>query len=335
MARRLSDSMWHLVRNGPVSQRATVAAPRASWYERVTDFLARGAPTRWQRETNSILDAVDDAVLVADARLRVVAGNTEACKLLGLEWGRVLGASLTRLLGARLRTAAGERVDFAMLTQGWAGEVDFLLDERTALPIWLRVAPTDSAQPQRAAVTVVLSDLSLLKQVATEARGPPRFDPVTGLANRSTIFERLEHVLAQAGSAQRTLALLFIGVNRLDLFRDAVEDASADRLLREVAQRLSHCGFAEDAIGRFSDDEFVAILQDLPAPDQIAAVAGAVLHALAWRVKTGSDAMSVSANIGIALFPTDGDNSETLLRAGHVALEQARASGSGRFEFCR
>jgi diguanylate cyclase (GGDEF)-like protein/PAS domain S-box-containing protein len=297
-------------------------------------IFGRNAEVQSRRKLSAILDAVDDAVLVTDDALRVVVGNAEMGKLLGLDRSQLQGTSLATLLGPKLRKKTGAGVDLTALTSGWAGEVELLLDGASAMPVWLRIAPVDSTRRGGGAVTIVLADLSLLKQATSQALGA-QLDPVTGLANRRTIFERIDTVLKQARTAQRNLALLFIGVNRLDLFRAAVEDASADRLLRDVAQRLSHCGFAQDAIGRFADDEFVAILQDLDSTDTIGAAADAVLHALAWRMETEHGAMSVSANIGIAQFPADGDDGEALLRAGHVALQQARASGAGRFEFCQ
>lgn len=151
-------------------------------------------------------------------------------------------------------------------------------------------------------------------------------DPLTGLPNRTLVFEYACHMLAAARRNPHRGAFLFIDLDRFKPINDLYGHGVGDRLLREVASRLASCVRDEDLVGRLGGDEFVVMLPRINAP-RTTTVARHVLDALSRPFEIEGHDLSISASIGISHFPDHGTDVDTLIHAADLAMYQAKQGG--------
>jgi len=160
-----------------------------------------------------------------------------------------------------------------------------------------------------------------------------QFDPLTGLPNRTLLADRFSLMIVQARRRGAALGVLFIDLDDFKLVNDTQGHAAGDELLKETAKRLQSAVRDGDTVARISGDEFTVILSDLARPDDAAIVAQKIIDRLASPVEINAQEVVVTASIGIATFPADGDDAETLLGAADAAMYRAKQSGRNAFQF--
>jgi diguanylate cyclase (GGDEF)-like protein len=157
-----------------------------------------------------------------------------------------------------------------------------------------------------------------------------RYDALTGLPNRRAIFERMELALSRA-QAPGKVAALFVDLDGLKRLNDTLGHDRADEMIREVAHRLPAALRAGDFVGRFGGDEFVAIAEGIPDPDEAAALATRLLEVISAPLR-GLDGTVVTASVGIAQVDGDLDAPEAIRRAD-TAMYRAKHAGRDRHAF--
>ena len=160
-------------------------------------------------------------------------------------------------------------------------------------------------------------------------------DPLTGLPNRALFRELTRSAVASAQRDGGRLALLFIDLDRFKAVNDTWGHAAGDALLVAVAQRLRSGVRAADVVCRHSGDEFTILLRDASDWSEVAATADRLLKELERLVPLSTGNVGVSASIGVALFPDDADDHETLVRHADTAMYAAKNLGRARCSFYR
>src|SRR6185436_18691892 len=160
-----------------------------------------------------------------------------------------------------------------------------------------------------------------------------QFDPLTGLPNRTLLADRFSLMIVQARRRNVSLGVLFIDLDDFKLVNDTQGHAAGDELLRETARRLQSSLRDGDTVARISGDEFAVILGDLARPDDAALVAQKIIEKLGEAFAIRNQQVFVTASIGIATFPADGDNAEALLGAADAAMYRAKQAGRNAFQF--
>jgi len=160
-----------------------------------------------------------------------------------------------------------------------------------------------------------------------------QFDPLTGLANRTLLADRFSQMIAQARRHGTPLAVLFIDLDSFKTVNDTLGHAGGDELLKEVALRLQATVREGDTVARISGDEFAIVLADMAQLEDAALVAQKVIDGLAATVDVSGKEVFVTASVGIAVFPSDGADADTLIDAADAAMYRAKESGRNTFEF--
>jgi diguanylate cyclase (GGDEF)-like protein len=158
-------------------------------------------------------------------------------------------------------------------------------------------------------------------------------DPLTGLPNRWLLRDRLEQAVIRAKRDRGTFAVLMVDLDNFKAVNDTLGHDVGDLMLVEVAQRLSACMRERDTIARQGGDEFVAVLEDLAAPEDSALVAEKIVEALAAPVHAAGELLRTSPSIGISLYPTDGQDPDFLLKFADIAMYRAKAAGRNCYRF--
>ncbi|HMI91546.1 MAG TPA: GGDEF domain-containing protein, partial [Polyangiales bacterium] len=172
-----------------------------------------------------------------------------------------------------------------------------------------------------------------VKKEAVMARHAAFHDPLTSLANRAMFDDRLEHGLAQATRHKRTLAVLYIDLDKFKSVNDTFGHAAGDKVLQQVADKLKNMSRSEDTVSRRGGDEFLYLLTELKDEADAAAVATKIIHAVSEPCDVSTDNVmrhtTVTPSIGIAIFPKDGATPEALLARADEAMYRAKRSGLG------
>jgi diguanylate cyclase (GGDEF)-like protein/PAS domain S-box-containing protein len=152
-------------------------------------------------------------------------------------------------------------------------------------------------------------------------------DRLTGLPNRSLLNERLTAAIAQARETGRMTAVLFIDVDQFKHVNDSMGHATGDVLLKVIAERLRSTTRQSDCIARMGGDEFIAVFGDLAEVDHLSQIVRHLERVTAEPIRVPGGEITVTCSIGVALFPRDGDDAETLIRNADTAMYQAKRDG--------
>lgn len=184
-----------------------------------------------------------------------------------------------------------------------------------------------------------------LQRSSEQIRHLAYHDSLTGLPNRRMFTEVLHHVLAGAKRRQQLVALLFVDIDDFKRVNDALGHPAGDLLLKELSRRLAECVRADDyvarsnaestgkTVARLGGDEFIVVLPDIEHGEQVAMVASRVITSLSKSFFIDKDECHISVSIGIAIYPTDGENVSELVKNADVAMYHAKQRGRDSYQF--
>jgi diguanylate cyclase (GGDEF)-like protein len=192
---------------------------------------------------------------------------------------------------------------------------------------------SDEAQSFLATAGSLLS--TGLQRIESEMRASflAQFDPLTGLPNRALLADRFSQMILQAGRRGAMLGVLSVDVDDFKLVNDTLGHAAGDELLKEAARRLQSVVRPGDTLARISGDEFAIVLAELARQEDAGLVAQKLLERLAEPFILSRQETFLTASVGIAAFPGDGEDAETLLGAANAAMVRAKQSGRNAYHF--
>ena len=158
-------------------------------------------------------------------------------------------------------------------------------------------------------------------------------DDLTGLPNRAAFMEHIADAVAQARARGSRLALLFLDLDGFKEINDSLGHDAGDDLLRQVSQRIRACLRQADRLARFGGDEFLVLIDPVRRRRDVEVVTRKILKAVATPLKLDGLMATVSASIGIAMFPEDGDDPRRLLKNADAAMYQAKQGGRNALRF--
>lgn len=158
-------------------------------------------------------------------------------------------------------------------------------------------------------------------------------DSLTGLPNRSLLQDRVAQALSRAGRTKKNLAVMFIDIDNFKNINDTLGHDVGDELLREIAKRLTRSVRQHDTIARQGGDEFIVLLEELDGQSGATRIAQKILDALRTVFVVGGMEQHVSGSIGLALFPQDGHDPQTLLKNADTAMFHGKSLGKNTYQF--
>ncbi len=176
-------------------------------------------------------------------------------------------------------------------------------------------------------------DITERKQAEEHIEYLAHHDALTGLPNRILLRDRFEHALAMAERSRSRVALLFLDLDKFKRVNDTLGHAAGDKLLLEVVARLAHSTRETDTISRQGGDEFILLLNDIPDPEAVERIAGEILSRVGEPVEVSGHVLNTSCSIGIAMYPEDGSDFDSLLQKADVAMYNAKDAGRNTWRF--
>ena len=181
-------------------------------------------------------------------------------------------------------------------------------------------------------VVSVSRDVTERRNVEEQIEYQAYHDALTGLPNRRLFRDRLTIALAHARRMNHPLAVMFLDLDRFKVVNDTLGHSVGDKLLKSVAMRLQSSLREEDSIARMGGDEFTVLLADLQTIDHAAKIAQKVLDTVAQTVSIDGTELFLTTSVGIAVFPSDGDNAEALLANADHAMYRAKEAGRNSYQ---
>lgn len=179
----------------------------------------------------------------------------------------------------------------------------------------------------------VFSDITSMKEYQEQLAHLANFDPLTELANRRFLHERLEHAIHIAKRQDSKLGVFFIDLDNFKYVNDTLGHEAGDHLLIGIAERLKAVVREADTLARSGGDEFVLLAENVENEDDIAALAQKLNESLSASFNISGNRIFSSASIGVSIFPTDGEDVDTLMKKADMAMYQSKDLGKGRFSF--
>ena len=184
---------------------------------------------------------------------------------------------------------------------------------------------------KKIALLAVVLDLTASRQLESKMKRMAFFDSLTGLPNRNMINDRMKLALAHSERNQQKFALLFLDMDDFKSVNDSLGHSVGDELLKEVAKRLTGLLRGEDTVARIGGDEFVILLTGLNDENYSTRLAERIISALKPVFKINEHEVYSSFSIGIALYPNDGMDVETLFKSADLAMYRAKEQGKNSY----
>lgn len=270
--------------------------------EGMVTFWNPGAEACFGYTANEIIGRPFDELLMTGAN---VGG---ACSLTNLSRQRLQepGGYLVELEGCR---KTGENFTLEACYSGWPDGDDFHY-------------------------TVIMRDISVRKREEEKIHFLAKHDPLTGLANRIHLRERLRQATMRAKRDRTQMAVLLIDLDNFKEINDTLGHACGDKILFDVAKRLKECAPADSLVARLSGDEFAIVLDNLKDPGEAREVSNRITTKLAKSPFISCDKQFyIDGSIGVAIFPSDGDSVDELLANADLALYRAKEMARGNHVF--
>ncbi|MFC3609258.1 putative bifunctional diguanylate cyclase/phosphodiesterase [Stutzerimonas tarimensis] len=178
-----------------------------------------------------------------------------------------------------------------------------------------------------------VQDISERKHYQEQLERQANHDLLTGLPNRTLLADRLEQGLAQATRLGYYLCVVFIDLDNFKFINDGLGHAVGDLLLKEVAERLGGCLRASDTVARLGGDEFVLVINSHYQVSTVISLLERVLREVNRPVLLDGREFQVGASLGVAMFPDDGRDADSLLKRADIAMYAAKKVGRNNFQF--
>lgn len=280
---------------------------------------------RSEERYRRLFETAGDGILLIDpTTLRMIDANSRFLELFGKPRDAVRDKSLGEL--PWLSDATGQAV--RKLRPGESLQLpDCEIANADGTSLNLDISASACEAQEGVLVQLNLRDISERKKADAQIRYLALHDSLTGLANRTMFYERLSVEMASARRRTAKVALLALDLDHFKQVNDSLGHLMGDQLLEEAAQRIVTCLREGDLAARLGGDEFAVALSEVPGREQAEEVAARILSTLHQPFELGGNLAHVSASIGVALFPEDGDSPATLMRSADTAMYGAKKSG--------
>ncbi len=343
-ARNHVDDEWFWRRDGsafPVEYWSHNLTQHGRMVGKVTTFfdISQRLETEQQLRIAAIAFESQEGMFICDAAQTILQANHAFCRISGYSAEELIGKTPTLFKSGCHDDDFYRAMRESMAGRGfWQGELWNRRKNGEVFPAWLSVSAVRDSGGRMMHYVASLSDITLRKQSEDEIRRLAFYDVLTGLPNRRLLLDRLGQALLASERSGRYGALLFIDLDHFKNLNDTQGHDMGDLLLQQVASRLSACLRKRDSAARFGGDEFVVLLEDLPAQVEAAALAAEtvgdkILAALNAPYDLAGLSFHSTPSIGATLFGRGNADVDELLKQADLAMYQSKSAGRNCLHF--
>ncbi len=296
-------------------------------------LLAEEAARESELRLVALVRNASDVILLAGADGRLRFASPSLLRLLRVTPEESVGRAFSELLAPGQAPAASDLLDEAVRRAGQTARAELLARRPDGSLLYVEaLAQSLLDEPAVRGVAVTLRDVDERKRLEQQLERLAFRDPLTGLANRALLSDRLEHALRLARREERWLAVLLLDLDDFKQVNDGLGHLAGDAVLVETGHRLLRAVREGDTVARLGGDEFVALLEQVSDEHEAAAVAARLAEALRAPFKVAEREVSISGSIGVALGGPGARGASELLRNADLAMYEAKARGKARVQ---
>ncbi|HXG58117.1 MAG TPA: EAL domain-containing protein [Thermoanaerobaculia bacterium] len=286
-----------------------------------------------ERRFRTIVERSWSGVALIDASRRVVFAGPSTAHLLGYGDGDLVGKEFVEFVHPEDHEAARALFESVAESDGRDTSGEFRFIHRNGSWVWLEIyAQNLLREPTVGAIVVNYRDVTQRKAAEKQIEYQAHFDMLTGLPNRFLFRDRLMNAIALARRRNSGVAVLYLDLDHFKLVNDSLGHTFGDLLLTHVGHRLRRSLRGSDTISRVGGDEFSMVILDVDSPEHAAAAARKVLDLFEQPIQIGKHEFYVGASIGIAVYPGDGNDVETLIKCADSAMYRAKELGRNQIQ---
>jgi diguanylate cyclase (GGDEF)-like protein/PAS domain S-box-containing protein len=356
VVRRMRPDLPFIFVSGTIGEETAIASLRGGANDYVLKTNLSRLPTAVRRalqdaaeratlrETEEALRLRDRAVDASANPIMIVSASAPDMPLVYVNraFESVTGYSRDEAIGRNCRFLQGQDRDQPELdkirraiAEQRDGQAPLRNYRKDGSLFWNMLYVTPVRDPRSDAVTHFVGiqyDITEIKRYQEELEHQANHDALTGLANRNLLKDRLQQSLALAHRYERPFSLVCIDLDNFKLINDSLGHDTGDRFLKIAGERIATCVSEGDTVARLGGDEFVLLVTEQERDDSIYRVVQQVMAAISQPFVIDQREFKVTCSVGIASFPRDGEDADTLLRNAETAMYRAKDLGRNTFQ---
>jgi len=339
--RRISEEYTIHCRDGSQRIWSFISSPlarledgRRTVISMAVDLTERKKAEEDTRLAATVFESSHGSILITDDQSRIVAVNPAFSQVTGYSEEEVIGKT-PRILHSNRQGPEFYQAFWSELTQigRWQGEIWNRRKNGEEYVAWLSVSALLDKNGAVRNYIGIADDITESKESQSRIEFLAYHDALTGLPNRLLANDRLEQAIAHAHRTKTKLAVMFLDLDDFKAINDTLGHSVGDTMLKAVADRLRDCLREADSVSRQGGDEFLVMLNDVADIDTINNVAVEILEKIHKPYHVEEHDFSISTSIGIAIYPEDGTDCNTLLKNADMAMYDAKQSGRNTHRF--
>jgi diguanylate cyclase (GGDEF)-like protein/PAS domain S-box-containing protein len=300
----------------------------------ITDLSGRRTQEAYMRQAVAVFENTAEGVMITDKGGRLQLVNPAFTEITGYDEAEVVGLSPQFLKSGRHDAAFYKRLWAEVTGSGhWQGEVWNRRKNGQIYPEWLTISTVRDAAGEVQSYVGVFSDISHIKRSEAELERLAHYDPLTDLPNRTLLNVQLSLALERAARSHKKMAVMELDLDGFKTVNDSLGHPSGDLLLQIIGQRLKSALRSEDVIARMGGDEFAIIIETPPSASHLSHIAEKIIQSVSEPADLYGHSALVTASVGIALYPDDGEDVTSLLKAADTAMYAGKQAGRNTFRF--
>ncbi|MCB6185055.1 EAL domain-containing protein [Leeia sp. TBRC 13508] len=280
----------------------------------------------------SVFRSAREGIMITSPEGKILEVNDMFCSITGYVREEAVGQNPRILNSGRHSQAFYQHIWASIKDRGhWSGEIWNRRKNGEEYPEVLTITAVKDAQGTLTHYVALFADITEIKRQQRELERMAHFDPLTGLANRSLLADRLSQGMYGVKRRSQSLAVAFLDFDGFKLINDQFGHQTGDQLLSIVAGRMSSLMREGDTLARWGGDEFIAVFMDLHTNGDAEHLLQRLLKEVEKVVEINSKQLKISASIGVTYYPQSEDvDADQLLRQADQAMYQAKLAGKGR-----
>ncbi|MDD5052667.1 MAG: EAL domain-containing protein [Sulfuricurvum sp.] len=277
-----------------------------------------------------------EAIIITDEQNQIVEINQAFSKIFGYSHEEIIGKNPKILSSGRHDCFYYEQMWHSINDTGhWNGEIWNRRKDGIEIIQWISISAITHPQTGEKNYLAVTLDISALKASEEKLSYMAFHDPLTGLANRTKLFERIDQCIQRSKRNHTVAALLYLDLDRFKNLNDSLGHIHGDKILVEVSERLSTRIRSNDMLARVGGDEFVIWLEDLQNISEAETVAEKLLSIFNDPFEIESQSFQLQGSIGISMYPQDAKERDSLLKNADAAMYRAKEDTQRKIVFYR
>lgn len=298
----------------------------------LVDLTERKVLEEKLRSWADIIQNHNDGMIVIDNNLNIRSINNKAITLLNVKENIILRQNIVDLLNKVCNESDKKSILYLFTKKSsWHGEVILKVNSERSFPAWVNIQKLNGNTNDE--FLIVITDITEKKESEAQIRLLAQFDQLTGLPNRTTFRDRAIQAISASKRNQTKCAILLIDLDRFKTVNDSLGSVLGDKIINITSERIVSNVRESDTVARLGGDEFVVLLNNITNAASVIRVTSSIVNDLNKEFEIDGKNLTVTASMGIAVYPDDGESDEVLLRHAETALTHAKNGGRNNYQF--